>query len=176
MLNLMLGQFSWVDWLIFGSLLLGFLYGVVKGFMREIAEILETAGLIFLVLEFQPRLIRWISPSAGQSLTPFIPLLSFVAVFAVFAFAISFVDGFLRPILKTTLLTPLRLLGGALLGAVHGLLFAALLLSGLTYVPVPRIQADLSPGHSLFGPRAMEVVPRVHHLVSQVVVFVRQMR
>ena len=176
MVNIVIRQLEWVDWLILGGIFLGFIYGVVKGFMREIAEILETAGLIYSIFEFYPRIADFLKPSAGPTLGPFVGILSFVASAAVFAFVISLADSFLRPILKTTLILPLRLLGGALLGAVHGLLLVGLLLHALTLVPVPQIQSKLSAGNSLFGLRAMQIIPQIHDRVGRAVTFFRQGR
>lgn len=169
MFNLYAGTLQWLDWVILFFCAAGLIYGIGRGFMREIAEVAEFSVLIYLVMEFYPKVSDLFQGAVKGQFSQYLPLVTLIAVSVVVGFVIHLIDSFLRRLLSTTLISPLRMLGGALLGAFHGLLLSGLTAQILILAPVERIQTAFHPGGSVLGGKILTVAPRVHQTVERAV-------
>ena len=144
-------HFQWVDWVTVIFLIAGIMYGFKSGLMRELAEILETLAVIFIVFSFYKSLgdllktyLKFI-PAANSNAIAFIFLMILVWML------ILYLDKQLRKLFHTKLAGPIKAFGGAILGAVHVLLIWSLFSQALLLLPFPKVRKAYEKGNSRTG-------------------------
>ena len=119
-------QISPVDWVYLVLILVAVFYGAKRGLMRIIAEILETIVVIVLTFSIYKKAAYFMNaviPGLKMSLA--IPIAYFVVLSLIFLM-VSIIDSYLKKTMHTQLLAPIRILGGAALGFIHGVLILSM--------------------------------------------------
>ncbi|MFA7002025.1 MAG: CvpA family protein [Candidatus Omnitrophota bacterium] len=155
-------SFEWIDWLVVSMVLLGILAGMRKGLMREIVLVFEMFIITYILFEYYQTLAFYL-----ESRIPFLgELYAGAVVYVVILFALMFavrlIDALTRKWIQTTLVSPLRILGGATMGAVRVLLVLSLLSQVFLLVPLKTVQRVFEPGNSRFGYQVSKLAPDIH--------------
>ncbi len=147
----MLMNLQWIDWVAVGFVIVGFFAGAKQGLMREMALILESFVMIYLVFNFYGVLstlcVAYLPKLPPMYVDPVVYLLLLVIIF----FVIFFWDSVLKKMIHTQVTGILRVSGGALLGMVHSLVILSILCQFLLLIPARPIRDVFTPGNSVFG-------------------------
>lgn len=175
-------RFSWVDFMTCAFLVLGIIYGLKKGLFAEILETFMTA----LALNFSIQYFEAPAEGVNHHLTGFraahpdtiysrmiSPLDPGVVKFAVFLcvsviFLLAFYWGVfkLRKVIHTTLIAWLRLLGGALLGALHFMILWSWLAFALILLPTDLAHSFHAESGSITGQFIKKLPSRIQKLLD----------
>lgn len=164
--QMILGYFQWMDWVIVSGIILGALYGMKRGIASRLAGIFQVALIIYFVFEYQKPLKLFLFNRA-----PFIPRDSVPAIaFISIALSLWILTGILFKILSrffhTESAKPLDLAGGALFGMLHFVLVLSLIGQAVLLFPFAGLKNALGPGGSLTGPSLVKIAPAVHKVIK----------
>ena len=134
--------------------------GVRRGLLRSVFEIVGLVAAFFCAAYFGHYLAAQLAGAtriSHQALLYFFSFVVFVAVVVVF----HLIGLVLQKIASATLLGPIDRLGGAVLGAVKGVLVVSLLLVILTWLPMPRSFKERVREHPVAA-RVYPVLPQMY--------------
>ncbi len=166
-----LSNFQWVDWVTILVLILGILYGIKKGLMRELAEILEAVFILFIVFSYYKKLAFFIRDYFPFIPDGFAPAVAFSVLIIPLWFAVAFIDGKLAQLFHTKTIGPVRIIGGGLLGCFHIFLLWSFISQPIILMPVYRIRRVYEDGNSYTGDKVRTFAPRVYATLSQAMKF-----
>lgn len=157
---------AWIDWIAVFGVFLGFIWGVKQGIMRMIVEIAELMLVIFLVMLVYKNLAGFLSNILGSGAYKVAEPIAFFLTTAIVFLAVAFIDSFLKKLMHTEVVAPLRILGGAILGMIHSILLLGLLTQAVLTWPFWGTKKVFEPGNSKFGSALRVVVPVVFDLMT----------
>lgn len=160
-----LGHFQWIDWLALFFVIGGVIYGIRKGLMGEVAEIVELTIVICLVHGNYEKLIFFLDKNFGQLPSESLPVISFIVTATLVWFVVAYIASRLKSLVHTETSTFLRMLGGALFGAVHFILLLSFLLQALYLMPLRATKKIFELGGSLSGYYLARVTPSLYHFI-----------
>ncbi len=161
-----IARFEWLDWLTGVFILVGVVYGMRKGLMREIVEILEMILIVVLVLIYHKPLLHIFD--VYLSFIPHVsaPAVSFILLGGAVWGVVAFLDGHVRKWIQAQVPPILKAGGGALLGAVHFLLIWSFISQGILLLPVAKLRRSYDSGHSYSGPLIQKLAPKILKIVE----------
>ncbi len=161
-----LAHFQWVDWITGVFLIAGIIYGFKSGLMRELAEIIETLAVVFLVFSFYKSLasllkahIKFI-PSTTSDVIAFISLTILVWI------PILYLDKKMQKVFHTKLAGPIKAFGGAIMGAAHVLLIWSLFSQAIVLLPFPKARKVYEKGSSSTGFFVKNIAVQAYELMG----------
>ncbi|UCE17958.1 MAG: CvpA family protein [Gemmatimonadota bacterium] len=142
-----------------------FLYtGRKKGLIRETFGLIAVLGALILAVVYMDTGVLLLIDLADVPLAVALAI-SFLLIFIVVFITIRIIGAVLSKLIRLTLLGWLDRLGGLFFGFVKGLLFASLILLGLTLLSWPRnIESYID--YSTLGPSVQTVAPRMFNRVK----------
>ena len=162
----LLARFQWVDWFTMAFGLIGMIYGMRRGLMREIIEILELVIIIFLIFTYSPTTTALFDTYLPQMTHRAIQPLGFILTTAFFWFAIAFIDGYLRKAVHAKMTGLVRTAGGALFGALHFIIIWSVISQALILMPMPYLTKLYEPGNSVSGEKIKNLAPKIHDMLT----------
>lgn len=166
-----LSNFKWVDWLTILVLILGLIYGIKKGLLREIVEILEAVFIIFIVFSQYKKVAFFLGEYFSFVPQGFTPLAAFTVLTLPLWILVAFLDGRLTRLFHTKTIGPIRIIGGALLGCFHLLLLWSFISQPLLMMPFPRVRRVYEEGSSYTGDKVRKFAPRVYVSLTEAMKF-----
>ena len=165
-----LSRLSWLDWFAAVLLVIGFLYGMKRGFIREIIEILETCVLIIVVFHFKTDVTAFLQLRAGIP-AEFASPVAFLALAIPTWWIIHWIDYRLSKLMHSKLTPLIKVVGGMVLGIVHVSLLLSFVSQVIILIPVQSLRRVFSEGASIAGPMLTNLAPSVYEAVSKPSVF-----
>ncbi|MBN1687870.1 MAG: CvpA family protein [Candidatus Omnitrophica bacterium] len=170
-----LERLEWVDWLAFTFLILGILYGLKKGFLRELVEIAEMVLIVYLVMGIYEKIAAVI-----RAQTKKIPYDSADAVAYIFSgiviwFVVMVIDNYGKKLFHAKAIKPIHYTGGAILGFFHWLLIYSFICLGLSFMPFWPVKMVFEVGNSYIGYKIVKIAPLVYEFVSLPVQFLQNL-
>ena len=162
-----LGRFQGLDWLVVILLVIGMVCGMKKGLLRELVEIFELGIIITLVFEYYPGLASILRIFLAKLPGGYPEFLAFIFLTALVWFAVRFLDGLVQKWIETKVIAPLRIAGGALLGAAHAFLMLSFFAQALLLLPSAALRRPFEPGNSRTGHWVAISAPAVYELVMK---------
>ena len=139
-----------------------FLYrGRKKGLIRETFGLLAVVGALVLAVVYMGSGVVLLQDLADVPVTLALTL-SFLLIFLVVFIVVQIVGAVISKLIRLTLLGWLDRLGGLFFGFVKGVLFASLILLGLTLLSWPR-NIDAYIDRSTLGPSVQMAAPRMYN-------------
>lgn len=166
--QMVFSHFQWVDWFTLIFLLIGFFYGIRKGLMRELAEILEVVIVMFLAMKYAGPMENFIRDAVAFIPKDYAPGVAFILTTAGIGFLVLFIDRYLSKWFQAKAAGALRVVGGALLGLAHAMLFWSLMSHAILLLPLPKLKPIYESGKSYTGAAVKEIVPKVYNTVNGV--------
>jgi uncharacterized membrane protein required for colicin V production len=167
----LLASLTWIDWTVIAFLFVGLFYGMKKGLMREIAVVFEMFVITYIVFQYYGPLADFFESHVPALSSIYAGAFVYVVILMALFFICRLLDSLLQKWLKTTLVAPLRVLGGALLGAVHFLILLSLLCQAVLLMPVHSVRKVFTAGNSYFGFQVSKLAPDIHADIQQAVEF-----
>jgi uncharacterized membrane protein required for colicin V production len=167
----LLASLTWIDWSVIAFIFIGLFYGMKKGLMREIAVVFEMFIVTYIVFQYYGPLADFLESRIPALSSVYAGAVVYVVILAALFFILRLVDSILQKWLKTTLVAPLRILGGAILGVVHFLILLSLLTQTVLLMPVQPVRKVFTPGNSYFGYQVSKLAPDIHAGMQQAVEF-----
>lgn len=160
-----LSHFQWIDWVAVISVALGVFYGVKKGFLGVLGDIIQLILVIAVTLQFNPQITKGFQDYFGFLPTYAIPLLGFIASALIFWLAIGFIFGHLKKFVPAHTSSPLRFLGGAVAGGAYLFVFLSFVSQGILLAPWESLHRAYGKGVSYTGYTLSQMAPNIHQLV-----------
>lgn len=157
----LLMSFKWIDWLAIGFMFFGVLGGMKKGLMRQAGLIAETCVVIYIVFQYYGTIASVMSEYVPKAVGIYLETVIYLLALILIYFIMLFVDGLLKKGIQTTLVGPVRVLGGAILGLFHSLMVLSLLCQAILLLPIRSVIKNFEPGHSYFGPTVAKLAPTI---------------
>lgn len=162
-----INHIHWLDWITAAFVIFGVMYGVKKGFFREVVEILEMIIIIFLTHLYYPILLSfltsYIPKMTPHSLAPAAFILTGLAAW----FVVSFFDRPLQKWVHSKLPNFLRISGGVVGGIFHFLILWSFISQAILLMPIKTFPRLYESGHSVTGPFTKELVPAIYKRASE---------
>lgn len=159
-------DFIWLDWVALTIFILGLLYGIRKGMMRMLAEIVEMTFVIYMTMEIYPKVAYYLVNNISNLSTKIATPISFLVTLCLAWVFTAIIDGYLRKLLQTQLIFPVKLLGGAILGCLGSLLVLGIFVQIINLMPVAHWKKPFQSGYSVTGKYLLGVLPRTHEIVA----------
>lgn len=164
---------NWVDWITVACLVVGAVYGLRKGLLRMFVEIAELLIIIYLIIEY--------GDMVGEKISAFFPKLSLwiIQVFVMTAgcillgLVVSLIDKVFQKWVHANLVTPLKMIGGALCGCFYFLLIWSLCVHIMLIPPQgQQIRTQYVPPASKTGTTVIKIVPESYRVISEVTSYI----
>ena len=163
----LLSHIQWVDWITFGFLLAGFVFGMRKGFLREVAELLEVGIILTVTFIFQPMVLSFMTvymPSFSQkTMAPAAFILTALCVW----FVTSVIDKYFQQWIHGKLTGFLKTAGGGIVGVVHAFLIWSFISQAVVLMPLRAARQFYESGKSITGEAVKNFAPAVFAAVSE---------
>ena len=153
---------DWIDIAFAIFVLIGLVYGARKGLMRELAEIFELLIFNFLVYRFFEKIIIVLSnnfPGLSQGVTaPAGFILTAMAVGVI----LTVIDSYLKRLVHTQLIAPIRVLGGMILGVCQWVFLLSFISQAILLLPIGSLHKTYLKGNSHTGQWMAKLSPEVY--------------
>jgi membrane protein required for colicin V production len=125
-------KFNTLDWILLAMMMIGFINGFRKGLVMELATLLGLVAGIWLAVQGHTAMQDWISGNTTLS-GPFLPYLSFIAVFVLVYVGFYVAGKALSKTLRLLMLGIFDRIGGGLFGAFKLFAFSGLFMMLLNH-------------------------------------------
>ncbi len=160
-------HFTWLDWLAVIFVVVGIFYGMRKGFMPMLGEIIQLMIVLTITLEFYDRIIELIKTYVDILPEDTLKPASFVVTGLLTWLVCDFILKFLGKLLSAQTSAPLKLLGGAVGGAFYLWLFLSFISQAIILSSWDSIKTIYEKGNSYVGVPLAETAPRIHSLLTR---------
>ena len=161
----LLESFHWVDWFTVAFVLVGLVYGIRKGLMRELVEVLELILIIFLVYNYKEFFLGFLKSLFPSLSNRFLEPAVFILVALAFWFLVAFLDGYLQKVEHSQVTKGIKVIGGGLTGIFHFLIIWSLISQVLMLLPARSLARSYEPGSSLSGEKVLGIAPLIQGMI-----------
>ncbi len=162
----LISHFRWVDWVTVGFIVIGLLYGMRKGLMREIVEILEMILILAVTFACQPMVVSffksYLSSVSEKSLAP----IAFMVTALCAWFVVSVIDKYAQKWVHAKLAGFVKVAGGGALGVVHFFLIWSFVSQAILLMPIRGAHQIYDAGNSSTGTRVKSFAPAIYQAIS----------
>lgn len=162
----LLKSFAWVDYIAVTLVLLGLLYGLRKGLMRMLAEVLELVAVIVIAMHLYPKVTYYLTQTIDQLPRTAAEPLAYIVTFSLVWVLVTILDSYLKRLIKTELFWPLKFLGGGFLGVVSAIFVLGILMKAISFFPLPASKKVFEKGRSAFGAQMVQIPHKTYKIVT----------
>lgn len=155
---------NWVDFIVAGFLIFTTVKGLFRGLIRCLLDVVAIFFSIFLAFYFNNALTQYLLIYI-QLPKEIISVTTFILIWGVTMFAFLMIGNLLHKFIGRTIFGPINLIGGALFGAVKGLLIFWIFLFFLSFLPIPQNAKQF-----IFDSPSVKVVQPVIKLMNEFIV------
>ena len=169
-LKLFFAQFDLLDVYVLLFILMGFVYGMKKGFLRMIIELLEMLILMcFVIGNYQSftQILRGVIMKLPEAVA--LPISYFFILSVIWA-SILILDSIARKWIHAETIVPLRVIGGGGLGMLYFFLIFSFLSKGLSLLPIQSVEKLYSLDQSSMGPYLVNLPGKIHAYIIHIFV------
>jgi len=171
-----LAHFHWLDWMVVAFIIGGLFDGVKKGFLRELFLLLETVLGVYVVMEFFPKIAHYLRETFPKQQVNIYDIVAFLLLTIAVFLIIHAIDKIVHKWFRTEIYKPVKLIGGAVLGALHFLVILSLMTQLVLQIPMTQMQRSFQPGRSLFGYQMPGIAATIHEQINTAVEWVQGMQ
>lgn len=161
-----LSHFQWVDWVTTAFLVMGLIYGMRKGLMRELVEILELVLILAVTLACQKPVTAFFKVYLPSFSEKTIAPAAFMVTALCAWFVVSVIDKYMQKWVHAKISGFLKVAGGGILGALHFFLVWSFVSQAILLMPVRGAQTIYDAGNSTTGVYVKQLAPAVYRAVS----------
>lgn len=161
-------SFHVLEWFLAGFLLLGVAYGMKRGFLRVLVELLEFMMIIFLVMANHQWLsTEFLSKIPKLSWEIALPIAYFLVLSVVWA-SIIVLDQTLGKWIQAKTASGLKVAGGVILGPVYFYLIFGAIAKGLSLIPHAWMKALFITGHPTWATSVVQAPQRIYDVLMKI--------
>ena len=161
----LLSKINWIDWITVAFVLLGIVYGIRKGFLRMIAEILEFMVILYVTFFCQKPLADFLSNTASLLTPRAAEPVAFIVIALPIWFLIAVLDRHMQKWVHGKLTGIARGLGGAFLGGFYFILIWSFISQAVILYPYGGLSKLYKTGGSVTGTKIKALAPVLYSIV-----------